>query len=354
MGTLGLSAAVAINAARANQETALARLALNENPFGPSQSVIAAIAAESGRLHRYLDQSEVDRFATQIARFEGVEPSQVVVGEVLDELGRFFAAQHGPGSEVVYSSPGYTALADAAAAFGGRGVPVPLDAQLRNDLKRLQSAVSDKTSVVFVVNPHNPSGTLSEAAAFSSFLTETSRKALVIVDEAYLEYDDFAALSAANALRRGVNVLVFRTFAKIYGLGGLYVGYALAPPQVASQLRSAGLGSARSLNRLAVVAAEAALADQPYIAQVKKQTVEGRNVITAALDRLKLRHTDSRANFVFFESPKPYEDVRSQLFDAGIVIGRSFPPLDKWVRITIGTPAENARVIKALEQLFRA
>ncbi|WP_285019156.1 histidinol-phosphate transaminase [Novosphingobium sp. fls2-241-R2A-195] len=323
------------------------RLDLNENAFGPSPRVAEALAAHIRGVERYVDQGEVDALTRRIAALERVPPEQVVIGEVLEPLGLHLARTHG-GGDVVYSAPGYTALVDAGAALGARAVAIPLDACLENDLPALERAITDRTIAVNLVAPHNPSGTLNDQASLDAFIRRAAARTLVVVDEAYLEYDDLAGRSAVRLLRDGANVLVFRTLAKIYGLAGLSIGYAVAPAPLVRTLRDSGIGSPHSLSRLSLVAAAAALADQDHVRSIRLRTVAERERVSAVLDRLGLQRTDSRASFVYFRSPQAAA-LRDRFGQAGIAVGRPFPPLDDWIRITIGLPTENTAVIRVLE-----
>jgi histidinol-phosphate aminotransferase len=355
LATASLAAPISGRAAAfggAVQSAPIGRLSLNENSFGPSPRVAEAISRNLGDLHRYVEASEVERLVRQIAELEQVSPDQIVVGEILEALGAQLAAQRPGGGTFIYSTPGYTALIDGSKALGGEGVGIPLNARFENDLPALAAAIDQRTLAVSLVNPHNPSGTVDDQAAFDRFIREASSRTLVVVDEAYLEYDAFSQRSAIRFARDGANVLVFRTLAKIYGLAGLSIGYAVAPKALAQSLRAAGLGSPHSLNRLAVVAAEAALGDQAHVAEVARRSVAERDRLTATLDGLGLKHTDSRANFVFFESRLPAAEVRSALAARGIVVARAFPPLDEWIRITTGTEAETDQVVAALNALY--
>lgn len=346
-----VAAASALPGTARGAATAPIRLSLNENAFGPSPAVARAIAAEAGRLNRYVEQSDADALIRQIAALERVLPEQVILGEILEPLGLALARRK-PGGGIVFSTPGYTALVDAAAPLGGRAVPVPLNAALANDLPALERAVAPDTLAVSLVNPHNPSGTADDVDALAAFIAKVSRTTLVIVDEAYLEYDDFGRRSAVRFVRDGANVLVFRTLAKIYGLAGLSIGYGIGPARLVAELGKAGVGAPHSLNRVSLAAAHAALGDQAHVARVRAATVAERDRVTRTLDRLRLRHTDSRANFVFFDVGTRAAAARTTFSRAGIKIARPFPPLDTWLRITIGRPAENDVVIRTLTQAF--
>lgn len=354
----GMGAAFAVSAAACATSPSAAppieRLSLNENAYGPSPRVLQAIERNLDRLERYVDADELARLTGVISNLERVAPEQIVLGEILEPLGLQLAASRAGGGEFVYSAPGYTALIDAAAPLGGAGRPVPLNAALENDLPALAAAIGPDTLAVSLVNPHNPSGTVDDAAAFDRFIETSAQRTLVVVDEAYLEYteDEFERRSAIRFARNGANVLVFRTLAKVYGLAGISLGYGVAPVALAQRLRAAGIGSPHSLNRLSLVAAEAALGDQAYVRSVAARTRVSRERLHATLDSLGLRHTNSVANFVFFESRLPADEVRRALVTHNVTPGRAFPPLDRWVRITIGTEADTARTITALRAIY--
>jgi histidinol-phosphate aminotransferase len=338
------------SAARADS---VIRLGLNENPFGPSPAAIRAIEEELGRVSRYTGE-EADALTGQVAALEGVSSDQIVLGEVLEPLGAHLAQEEGAAKEVVYSTPGYTALADAAEAAGGKGIGVPLDARLENDLSALSARVGPAARALFLVNPHNPSGTASDPAAFHAFVSEMARRTLVIVDEAYLEYvDDFAARTCSAHVRAAENVAVFRTFSKMYGLAGLPFGYAVLPAGLAQALKRRGVGHPRSLDRLALAAAGASLRDAEFVASVRAKVAGERARWSATLDSLGTRRTDARANFVFFETGRPHAEIAAAMRARRIDIGRSFPPLDQWARISIGLPEENAIARSALREILR-
>jgi histidinol-phosphate aminotransferase len=349
---VGLSALAALPA-RAQVPAGRLRLSLNENPWGPSPTVAPAVQAALGQVNRYVED-EAAAFERTVAAFENVQPEQVVLGEVLGPLGLHLAFAAGAASRFVYSTPGYAGFTDPAAAVGGKIDATPLNADLENDLPALLAKAEGATAL-FVVNPHNPSGTVSDKAAFHAFLREASKRTLVVVDEAYLEYsDDYSGRTAAPLVAEGLNIIVFRTFAKIYGLAGLQLGYALAPAALAADLKRKGVGAPHSLDRLALAAGGAALADQAHVARVVAAVAAERAAWHADLDSLGWRHSASQANFVFFRAGRSQSEVAAALAAQGVDIGRGHPPLTDWTRITIGLPEENVRVRQALRTLARA
>ncbi|MCA1454016.1 histidinol-phosphate aminotransferase family protein [Bradyrhizobium sp. BRP22] len=330
------------------------RLSLNENPFGPSPLALQAIKAHLTGLSRYTGD-ELGELTQTIAMRENVAADQVVLGEILDVLGLYLSARGGPGGEFVYSEPGYTALVDAVSPAGGIVVGVPLNDQLQNDLPAIAGKVNGRTRAVYLVNPHNPSGTVSEPAHFIDFVHELSRRTLVIVDEAYLEFTpDFEKRTVARLVNDGDQVAVFRTFAKIYGLASLAIGYTLAPAELAKSLKQLGIGAFFGLNQLSLVAANASLQDPDYIPSVRAKVTAERDAWHELFRQRKVRFTESYGNFVFFDSGRPHQVVASALAAQGIEIGRSFPPLETWVRISIGLPEENAIARRAVAELLRS
>jgi histidinol-phosphate aminotransferase len=330
----------------------VARLSLNENPFGPSPLASQAIQREFANLCRYTGP-EYDTLIGIVADRERIPKEQIILGEILEPLGTHLSLQGGPGGEFIYSDPGYTALIDSAVAVGGRALAVPLNAQLENDLPAIRGRVNEHTRAVYLVNPHNPTGIVADAAELRQAARTISRQALVIVDEAYLDFADrFAERTLTDLVRGGENVIVFRTFAKVYGLAGLDVGYGLAPKAIAGAMSAQGLNNPHLFNRLAVAAAAASLRDSNYVAAVAQRVGEERELWFGLFRDLKLRFTPSAANFVFFETGMPHGEFSAKMSLEGVAIGKIFPPYDRWARISIGLPRENAIARRALRKII--
>jgi histidinol-phosphate aminotransferase len=348
----GLVLPAASGAAESTVHPLRARLSLNENPFGPSRFALAAIRKQLGEICRYVGDGAEILTRALVAR-EGVSADQIVLGEILEALGLHLAMDGPSGGEFIYSEPGYTALVDSVAPGGGVVVGVPLDQHLQNDLPAIAAKVSARTRAIYLVNPHNPTGTVSDAAMFPALVREMSKRATVIVDEAYLEFEpDFVRRTVVGLTRAGENVVVFRTFAKIYGLAGLSLGYAVAPKALAASLKRAGIGAPETLGRLALAASAGSLRDEGYVATIRAKVIAEREKWNQLFDALKLRHSDSRGNFVFFETGRPHQEIAATLRARGIEIGRAFPPLDHWTRISIGLPRENAMARAAIAELL--
>jgi histidinol-phosphate aminotransferase len=329
------------------------RLSLNENPFGPSPLALQAIeAAQIEGLSRYTGD-ELTALTNAIAARENVTPDQIVLGEILNVFGLYMSALGGPAGEFIYSEPGYTTLVDAVAPAGGIVIAVPLNERLENDLSAIAGRVGGRTRAVYLVNPHNPTGTVSEPAQFINFVRELSRRTLVIVDEAYLEFaPDFEKRTVAALVRGGDRVAVFRTFSKIYGLASLVIGYMLAPAELATSVRRLGIGAFFDVNRLSLVAAIASLKDTDYVASVRARVAVERDTWHTLFRQRNAHFSESQGNFVFFDSGRPHHIMAAALAAQGIEIGRSHPPLDTWVRISIGLPEDNAIARHAVAKLL--
>jgi len=328
------------------------RLSLNENPFGPAPGVVEAITQDFHNLCRYTG-GEFNALLNAIATHESVRREQVVLGEILEPLGTRLSLEGGPGGEFVYSDPGYTALIDTAAAVGGRSIAVPLNAALENDLAAIAAKVNERTRAVYLVNPHNPTGIVAAADAFRDFARSLSKRTLVIVDEAYLEYaDDFAARTLSDLVRAGENVIVFRTLAKMYGLAGLEIGYGLLPDNLAAMLIAQGANDPHLFNRLAVAAARASLRAVDYVPHVRAAVTAQRDSWFRLLRELHVHHTASAANFIFMQTGWLHARFAAAMLEHGVVIGRAFPPYDDWARISIGLPAENAWAQAAVRKIL--
>lgn len=328
------------------------RLSLNENPFGPSPAAIEAmqrhIAGGQSSRYPYLQTGELVEL---IARKEGVAPEHIVLGvgsgEILETVGVHFGQAKG---EVIYAQPGYLQLPRAMEAVGGKGVPVPLNAKGEHDLDAMAARIGPSTSVVYVVNPHNPTGTTVNATELRDFIRSASRQALVLVDEAYLDiadnYNSRTVVGLVNSERR---VLVARTFSKIYGMAGLRIGYGVTSPSFAAVLRNHAFGS---LSGPSVVAAIASLKDDAFVAQTREKIVTERQKLLDLLRELGRPYMEPQTNFVFFHAGRPHAEVFSRMQAEGVTVARAFPPMTEWVRLTIGLPEENAKARAALRKVL--
>jgi histidinol-phosphate aminotransferase len=328
----------------------LIRLNYNENPFGPAASAKTAMRAATEHAFRYADAEERELLAAIAAR-EGCRPEQIVLGagsgEILDVAGFHFGFDKG---EIVAANPSYMALLNAADRVGGRAVRVPLNARLEHDLPAMAAAVNERTTLIYLVNPNNPTGTVCDAQELRDFVRAQSQRTTVFIDEAYLEMsDDFAGRTCAPLVQEGCNVVVARTFSKIFGLAGMRLGYAVMPAKLATTLRARMTGS---LSVVTIAAALASLQDHAYVAATRAQIAAGRDAFLAEVRALGRTSAVPHGNFVFFQTGLPVQEFLAKMRAEGIEVGRSFPPLLDWARVTIGLPEEMAACHRAMRKVL--
>lgn len=328
------------------------RLSGNENPFGPSQMAIMSILQTAERACRY-PRAELTRLSEGIAAQNGVSPDHVVIGagstEILDNYALWLTRNGGPG-EVVAALPGYIKFTRVMEDLGSKIVVVPLAAGMVHDLDAMAAKVGPETKCVYICNPNNPTSTVVPADKLKAFAIEVSKKVPVFVDEAYLEIsDDFEGSTMAPLVAEGHNVVVARTFSKIYGLAGARVGYGLMAPEVAKGVAAL---SNNWPNILGVTAASASIDDPTYVEETRAKLKSGRDELCAVLKGLGREYAEPQGNFVFFHSGIPVETVQEKMAAENVLVGRAFPPALDWCRISIGTPEEMAVCHAALKKVF--
>lgn len=333
----------------------ITKLASNENPLGASPKAIAAVSAVMQGMAIYPDPTGYDLKMALCNRY-GVQPEQIVLGngssELLDLCARAFLVN---GSEAVYSQYSFIAYPVAVKCVGATGVSVPA-MDYGHDLDRMAAAITERTRLVFVANPNNPTGTLLTEAQIRGFMAQVPQHVLVILDEAYTEYLPPEKRMDSMALQREFpNMVVLRTFSKAYGLAGVRVGFAVAHPSVADLLNRTRL--VFNVNALAQAAAVAALGDDEFVARTYETNRAGQQQLTAAFERMGLPYVPSYANFVlvdFSGATLPAGEINKQLLSRGIIVRPVAPyGLAQHLRMTVGLPEENDILISALEEILK-
>lgn len=324
-----------------------ARLSSNENPYGPSPRVREAILKGLQDGCRY-PFSQSGKLLEALARKEGLTPDHIVLTagstEGLKTAGLTYGIQSG---EIVASNPTFHVLMEYAEQFGAYVHRVPVNAQLGHDLDAMERRITQLTKLVFVCNPDNPTGTLLPAARMRDFCASVSRRAVVFSDEAYFDYvAEPGYPSMTELVKADMNVIVSRTFSKVYGLAGIRIGYLAARPDIAARLRKNVMAN---LSMPAIHAALAALEDHDFYRHSLQKNEEAKTVICKALDRFGMKYVPSHANFVFFQTGRPIQEFNKAMADKGVIVGRAFPPLLDWCRVSTGTEEEVERFVKALE-----
>jgi histidinol-phosphate aminotransferase len=329
----------------------IVKLASNENPLGPSPKAVAAIEKALADLHRYPDGSGYALRRILAAR-HGVDIEQIILGsgsvEVIEMLARAFLAD---ADEAVFSEQSFVSYQLAVSQVNGKAVTTPATAGRAHDLPAIARAVASRTKLVYLANPCNPTGTYFTRAELERLLDEVGDRALVVVDQAYHEYVTRADYpDALDDVKGGRNVMVLRTFSKVYGLAGLRIGYGVASKDVITTVNR--VRSPFNTSSLAQVAAIAALDDEEWVRRSREHNSGERRYLEAELARRRVRFTPSVANFVLVEFERDVKALFLEFQKHGVIIRPvGGPGLTNCARVSVGTHPENERFLAALDQI---
>jgi histidinol-phosphate aminotransferase len=331
----------------------LVKLASNETPFPPHPAVIEAVARELGALNRYPDPDKTTLRRRLADRFE-VAPASVAIGNGSCEILLSAAeALLEPGAEIVYAWPSFSMYPHLAASSGARAIEVPLDADDRHDLEAMATEVTHATRIVLVCNPNNPTATALPIGEVEAFVGSIPRHVCVILDEAYVEFSTLQDPDESlPLLEKHPNLVLLRTFSKVYGLCGLRVGYALGSDDFRSAVDR--VRQPFSVNALALAAATEALAHQDEVANRVERTAIERLHVEEELGERGLETSDSEANFSWVSlGDRDEEAVMRGLAERGVIVrgGKSLGS-EGHLRVTYGTRAENDRFLGALDEVL--
>ena len=337
----------------------IVKLASNENPLGPSPRALAAVREAVGELARYPDGNGFELKAALSAKLD-LSMAMLTLGngsnDVLELAARAFLT---PEHEAVFSEHAFAVYPIVTQAVGAtarvaKANPPDHAMPYGHDLAAMRASISDRTRIVFVANPNNPTGTWLKTAELEEFLSSVPESVIVVVDEAYGEYVE-AEADCPNALRwhdQFPNLIVTRTFSKAYGLAGLRVGYAVSHPQIADLLNR--VREPFNVNSLALVAAAAALDDVSHLERSRATNRLGMRQLQDACRQLGLNWLPSVGNFLCVDVGRPGREVFLELLKQGVIVR----PVDnyglpRFLRISIGTEAENARLIEVLNAVLK-
>jgi len=324
----------------------IVKLASNENPLGMSPKARKAVEAAINGIERYPDQFELIK---AVATRCNVAPSQVVLGngsnDVLDLIARVFLA---PGRSAVFAQHAFAVYPLATLSTGAELIATPAK-HYGHDLQAMRAAIRPDTRIVWIANPNNPTGNFLPYPEVRAFLEAVPKDVVVVLDEAYNEYlPPTERVDTAAWIADFPNLVVTRTFSKIFGLAGLRVGYALASAEIADLMNR--VRQPFNVNNLAIAAAIAALEDHLFVAESYELNRRGMEQIVAGLKRFGLEHIPSHGNFVTFKAGDGAA-VNQKLLKQGVIVrpigGYGLP---EWLRVTIGTELDNTRFLEALEK----
>lgn len=360
-GALGAAAGAALLDTRFGRTAAAAsvhrgmpsdvvQLNSNENPYGPSAKALEAAEHAASVYNRYPDSLE-EEARRAIAKHHGVAPERIVLGcgssEILMMADNAFT---GPGKTAMAAEPTFEAVLAYARVIRAEPVKIPLTADFRHDLPKMAAACKEKTGLVYICNPNNPTGTIVTGDELAAFVAKAPSTATILVDEAYHHFvDDPRYRSAIELIDKSPNVIVARTFSKIYGMAGLRLGYAIGSEAKISEM--AKYASWSNANAAVLSAALASLSDPDLVPRQKKALNDTRRWLVEEMTKQGRRTIPSETNFVMIDLGGDVASVIQAFGKKKILVGRKFPSLPNWLRVSIGKPEEMQAFVAGLNEI---
>ncbi|MDA8404106.1 MAG: histidinol-phosphate transaminase [Desulfobacteraceae bacterium] len=327
------------------------KLASNENPLGPSPKAVAAIIKAVAGLHHYPDSGGYYLTAKLAAKL-GVRADQIVLGNGSDDvIGMLTRVYLKPGDTAIMTDPSFLMYDIFVRTVGAEPVKIPLN-ELAIDLPAMAAAVTEKTRMVFITNPNNPTGGHITPAQFEAFIASLPPHIVVVLDEAYIEFANSPdCLDGLKLISDDWPVAVMRTFSKVYGLAGIRIGYGIMPAEMAGMLHR--VRQPFNTNSLAQAAATAALDDEEFLRETKRLIQTELQFLQNSLTRMGVCWFPTQANFFLIDVKQSARSVFEALLQQGVIVrsmvSYGYP---EYIRVTVGTRAENIRFLKALERVL--
>ena len=329
----------------------IVKLASNENPLGPSPKALAALRDILPTLALYPDGGS-HALRKAVSTKLGVPEDWLLFGngsdEVIHLLGLTFLE---PGDEIIVGDPTFSLYETAATLAGATTVKIPLTSpDFAHDCDKMAAAITEKTRLIFIANPHNPTGSTVDRKSVDMLLEKLPARAFLVLDEAYVEYideSDSAFPFGLEYLRQNERVVLLRTFSKMYGLAGLRVGFAVARPEIVALLNQAR--SPFNVNLAGQVAAAEAILDDDWVLAGRANNAAGMIQLTNGSAALGLTTVPSRANFLLIDTKRPCLPMFEALLKRGVIV-RAFKSLPTFLRVTVGTSAQNTRFLAELAE----
>jgi histidinol-phosphate aminotransferase len=317
----------------------LVRISLNENPYGPSPLAIKAMTEQLTKGNRYA-QPIIGEFKSALAKMHKVKDSQILIGcgssEIL-ALSTFLAAERGKGNFIA-ADPTFKIWQKTAERVGIEAKWIPLDKTMSHDLNRMSEAVNDKTRYIYICNPNNPTGTVLNDADHRNFIRKHAPTNYIVIDEAYTEYADTP--SVTDMVSEFPNLIVAKTFSKIYGMAGLRIGYAIAQEETISNMSKYQAWVNGGVSNVSIAAAYAALSDWAHCEKSKNETAKVRAFTEGVLKEKGFDFVPSKTNFVFFNVHHLNFDFAAEMGKNGILLRNWEAAGKKYARVSLGTMAE--------------
>ncbi|HXH40295.1 MAG TPA: aminotransferase class I/II-fold pyridoxal phosphate-dependent enzyme [Thermoanaerobaculia bacterium] len=325
------------------------RLSSNENPYGPSAAALDAMRDAFAKAWRYPDETQ-DGLIEAIAKSHAVSRDQVLLGDGSSEILKLAAAAFtGPSRKLVMAAPTFEAIGAYARTAGADVVSVPLDAAYGHDVAKMGGVAG--AGLLYICNPNNPTGSITPRGALHGLLKSAPATAAILVDEAYHHYaasSEYESVIPAIASRP--NVIVARTFSKIYGMAGLRCGYAVSSRETIRTL--AAQQAWDSINIMALAAAQASVADTNHVAEGHKRNAATKASVVASLKKLGYEIVPSETNFIMIDVRRDVRPLISGMRTHGVHVGRLFPAMPHHMRVTIGKPEQMEAFVRAFSEVI--
>ena len=330
-------------------EGQVVRLSANENPYGPSTKALKAMSDSFPLACRYPDEHN-DVLIDKLAKLNGVDRHEILLGdgssEILKLCAETFTGKEG--GSLVAADPTFEAILEQAKTNGAEVVKVPLTSTYAHDLTRMLS--SAKGGLIYVCNPNNPTASITPKNELRDFIAKTPLETMVLVDEAYFHFADSPDYESVIPLVKDYpNLLVARTFSKVYGMAGLRCGYCVAQKQTIDRMRARQMWD--SVNIMALAAASASLDDPDHVTNRQRLNTEAKTFTVRELEKLGYQTIPSQANFIMFDCKRPVVPLIQAMKERNVHVGRLFPALPNHMRVTIGKNSEMERFVSALKQV---
>ena len=326
----------------------IVRLSANENPYGPSAKAHEAMKNAHSMCNRYPDEAN-DVLIDKIAKINNVNREQVVLGDGSSEILKLCAETFtGPTQgKLIAADPTFEAILEYAKANGAEVVKVPLTSSFAHDLPKMSGAA--KGGLIYICNPNNPTASITPKSDLREFIANTPRETMILVDEAYFHYADSPDYESMIPLVKDhPNLIVARTFSKIYGMAGLRCGYCVAQPETIKRMHPFQMWD--SVNTMALSAASASLDDPDQVTNGQRLNSEAKSFTTSELDKMGYKTIPSQANFIMFDCKRPVVPLIQALKQRNVHVGRLFPALPNHMRLTIGKRNEMETFLSAFRQ----
>ena len=330
--------------------SSIVRLSSNENPYGPSPKALKAMTDSFGLSCRYPDEHN-DELIEALAKLNGVNRDQILLGDGSGEILKFCAETFtgSTSGKLVVPDPTFESILHHASVNGAEVVKVPLTSSFAHDLSKMGAAAKD--GLIYVCNPNNPTASITPKNELRDFIAKTPRATMILVDEAYFHFADSPDYESVIPLVKDhPNLIVARTFSKIYGMAGLRCGYCVAQKETIERMHARQLFD--GVNCLALAAAVASLNDVDQVTNGRRLNSEAKSFTTGELDKMGYKSIPSQANFIMFDCKRPVVPLIQAMKQRNVQVGRLFPALPNHMRLTIGKKTEMEAFLSAFRQVM--